>query len=72
MYGKDDPFKDPVLRCDSCAQIVFAEDLKKHGMCPKCGNRKMRNLQQFDEDEFALMKERNVDPVFLKLFEETA
>ena len=71
MYGKDDPFKDPVLRCDSCSSLVFAEDLRDHGMCPKCGNRKVRNLQVFDEDEFVLMKERNVDPVFLKLFEET-
>ena len=71
MYGKDDPFADPVLRCDSCTTIVFAEDLREHGLCLKCGNRKMRNLQVYDEDELELMKDRNVDPAFLKLFEET-
>lgn len=72
MYGKDDPFRDPVLRCDSCSTIVFAEDLKEHGLCKKCGNRKVRNLQTFDEDELKIMQDRGIDPVFLKQFEETA
>ena len=72
MYGKDDPFQDPVLRCDSCAELLFAEDLKKHGMCLKCGNRKVRNLQSFNDDEKARMVERGIDPKFLELFEGVA
>lgn len=69
MYGKDDPFRDPVLRCDSCSTIIFVEDLKEHGMCLKCGNRKVRNLQTFNDEELAQMKDRNIDPEFIKLFE---
>lgn len=69
MYGKDDPFMDPVLRCDSCQALLFADDLKKMGMC-ECGNRKVKNVQTLKPEEVALMKKRNIDPEFLSLFEE--
>ena len=72
MYGKDDPFQDPVLRCDSCADLVFMEDLRKHGLCLKCGNKKVRNLQTFNDEERVRMIEKGVDPEFIKQFEGVA
>ena len=69
MYGKDDPFADPVVRCDSCQKLLFVDDLKKMGMC-ECGNRKVKNVQTLKSEEVDLMKERNVSPEFLSLFEE--
>jgi predicted RNA-binding Zn-ribbon protein involved in translation (DUF1610 family) len=71
-YHKDAPFADPVVRCDSCNKIVLAADLRKAGRCPHCGNRKVRNLQVFNEAEQAQMKEWGVDPAFLAQFEAAA
>jgi predicted RNA-binding Zn-ribbon protein involved in translation (DUF1610 family) len=68
-YGKDAPFEDPVVRCDSCQAMIFREKLKELGRCPKCGRKKVRNCDVFSEEEFALMKEKGVDPQFLALFE---
>jgi hypothetical protein len=68
-YGKDAPFEDPVVRCDSCVRMIFRDELKKHGKCVRCGNRKVRNCDTFTQEEFDLMRERGVDPVFLALFE---
>jgi len=47
--GED--FLDPVLRCDSCQTLLKRETLHKIGSCSKCGNKRMRNLTVFDEDE---------------------
>lgn len=68
-YDKDGDFTDPVVRCDSCARIVQTRDLHKHGLCPHCGNRKVRNLLAFNEDERKQMEEWGVDPDFLAVFE---
>lgn len=35
---------DPVLRCDSCQEIVKLDTLHSLGMCPKCGNKRMRSV----------------------------
>ena len=67
-YGKDAPFTDPVVRCDSCAKIIRASTLRELGMC-ECGNRKIRNLQAFNGVEEAQMKEWGVDPDFLAQFQ---
>jgi hypothetical protein len=69
-YGKDGPFTDPVVRCDSCQKILFMADIRKVGMCKHCGNRKVRNVRVFNDVELALMMENSVDPSFLALFEE--
>ena len=53
----DEGFTDPVLRCDSCQALVRLGTLHKHGSCIKCGNRRMRNLTVFDEDEKKQMEE---------------
>lgn len=69
-YDKDGSFQDPVLRCDSCAKLVFMEDIRILGMCP-CGNRKVRNLQTFTNEELEVMQKRNVDPEFIALFQDS-
>ena len=71
-YDKDAPFSDPVVRCDSCSKIVKTEQLRQTGCCPHCGNRKVRNLQVFNELERAQMEAWGVDPAFLAEFEVAA
>jgi len=67
-YSKDAPFTDPVVRCDSCNKIIRTETLRKLGMC-ECGNRKIRNLQTYTQDEGKKMAEWGIDPKFLELFQ---
>lgn len=50
-------FSDPVLRCDSCQALVKRTTLHKLGCCDKCGNKRMKNLTVFNEDEKAEMEE---------------
>ena len=50
-YGSEGPFTDPVLRCDSCQTLVRRVTLHKLGSCPKCGNKRVRNVTIFNEDE---------------------
>lgn len=69
MYGKDEPFNDPVVRCDSCGALVNRNVLHQLGSCDKCGSRKVRNVRTFTSEELEQMKGWNVDPEFLKLFE---
>ena len=70
-YDKDAAFEDPVLRCDSCSSILLASDLREKGRCRECGNRKVRNLQVFNEEERQQMIDWNIDPKFIELFEVT-
>jgi hypothetical protein len=67
-YDKDAEFCDPVLRCDSCSRLIRIETLKTLGMC-ECGNRKVRTLQIFNDQEKAQMVEWGIDPAFLALFD---
>jgi hypothetical protein len=71
MYESDGPFNDPVVRCDSCQRILMVAKLRDIGGCI-CGSRKVRNLKGFDDKEEALMKEWEIDPAFLRLFEPMA
>lgn len=68
-YSDDGPFQDPVVRCDSCTKLMLTADLKKHGMCPHCGNRRVRKVLQYSPAELEWMETENVDPEFLALFE---
>lgn len=71
-YGKDGPFSDPVVRCDICQKLIFREQIQKNGGC-YCGSRRIRNIGSsgaFTPEEWELMKKKNVDPVFLSLFQE--
>jgi len=49
-------FLDPVVRCDSCQALIKRTTLRKVGSCDKCGNKRMRNLTVFNEDEKAQME----------------
>jgi len=68
-YHKDAPFQDPVLRCDSCQKLMLNTIMHALGKCPNCGNRKVRNVTTMNNDEYDWMKEKNIDPEFLALFE---
>jgi len=68
-YSKDGPFREPVVRCDSCQKLLFVKQLKKSGAC-FCGSRRIRNLRAFTPEELELMKKKDIDPDFLALFEE--
>ncbi len=68
-YDKDGPFVDPVVRCTDCGKLVWRDTIREHGMCLKCGNKRMRNALTLSGEEMALLKEKNVDAEFLALFE---
>jgi len=68
-YSKDGPFRDPVVRCDSCQRLLFREQVQKYGGC-FCGSKRIRNVRSFTPEERELMIQKNVDPDFLALFEE--
>ncbi len=74
-YSKDGPFVDPLVRCDSCAKIITNESISTIGMCEHCGNRRIRNLQNFTEEEIGYWKDwrgkggMRIDPEFFTLFE---
>ena len=42
---------DPVLRCDSCNKLVQLAVLHKIGVCPLCGNKRMRNVTVLNDVE---------------------
>lgn len=63
-------FEDPVVRCFKCQQLILMENVKKMGICPKCGGRRVSNVLVFNDEEKKQMKEWNIDPEFLERFEE--
>jgi len=68
-YDVDGPFMDPIVRCCDCAKIIMREAIKKFGSCPSCGNRRVRNVLSMTPEEFEKLKEKNIDPDYLALFE---
>jgi len=62
-------FTDPVVRCCDCQRLVTREEVRKHGMCPGCGNRRMRNVLVLSDKEMADLDRKGVSPEFLALFE---
>ena len=69
-YDKDGPFDDPIVRCCDCNKIIYKAQLRQYGMCPACGNRRVRNVQVVSPEEMAELRFRKVDPEFLALFSE--
>ena len=51
------PFTDPVLRCDSCHILVKRATLHKLGTCPKCGNKRVRDVTIVNSEERDQLKE---------------
>ena len=68
-YDRDAPFEDPVVRCTECSELLLREVIHKLGMCSKCGNKRMRNVLVLSVEEMQELKDKNIDPEFLKLFE---
>lgn len=68
-YEKDGQFDDPVVRCCDCKMVIHRNTVKTLGMCPSCGNRRVRNVLTLSEKEMEDLKEKGVDPEFLGLFE---
>jgi predicted RNA-binding Zn-ribbon protein involved in translation (DUF1610 family) len=71
-YPVDGPFQEPVLRCDSCVKLVLAATLREVGMCPHCGNTRVRNARTMNDDDFVKANEwvsqGLLDPDWLHLF----
>jgi hypothetical protein len=67
-YGKDAPFSDPVVRCDSCSRLLKRSQLHALGMCD-CGNRRVRNVLSMTPDEWETIKTWELDPDWLALFQ---
>ncbi len=63
-------FSDPVLRCDSCQALVKRKSLHKLGACPKCGNKRVRNLTVLNEKERDQLREWGFQD-FANEFQET-
>ena len=74
FYSKDGAFNEPVLICDSCTKVVLKTDLHRLGMCPHCGNTRVRNVRTLNDENLLRVnkwvEEGKVDPDWLKLFEE--
>jgi hypothetical protein len=71
-YPVDGPFQEPVLRCDSCNQLVLASTLREIGMCPHCSNTRVRNARTMTDKDMEKAKEwisqGHLDPDWLHLF----
>ncbi len=70
-YHRDAKFDDPIVRCTECQAIVHRGVIAETGGCDKCGNRRVRNVLTLSVEEMDELKKKNVDPVFLALFEES-
>ena len=64
------PFSDPVVRCDSCRALILRSSIHTLGLCPKCGNRRIRNVLVLSTEEMFQLKQWGIDPKFIALFEE--
>jgi len=62
-------FTDPVVRCTECQLMITRDEIQKHGCCPNCGNRRMRNVLNMSEEEKDRIGNLGHND-FLELFEE--
>jgi len=49
-YSHDGEFKEPLVRCDSCAKLMFSKKLSQQGSCD-CGNTRVRNITKLSKKE---------------------
>ena len=68
-YDTKNVFNDPVVRCCDCRRIITREEIREVGMCPKCGNRRVRSVTVLDSDEKRQLERDGIDPEFLAIFE---
>lgn len=69
-YDGKGAFDDPVVRCDSCRELIKRERLREFGRCPFCGGKRMRPIDTLNSEEKAQLEKWEIDPDFFKLFEE--
>jgi len=63
-------FQEPVLRCDRCEKLILGTDIHLKGMCPHCGNRRVRSLAGYTLMEYIKMRWWwQVDPDFFREFQ---
>jgi len=67
----DDQKPEPVLRCDSCQELLLRTTLHKIGSCTNCGNKRVRNVTIFNENERDQMLEWGLKD-FVSEFSEVA
>ena len=65
---KQQPFNDPIVRCDSCQKILRMTEIRKIGKCKFCGNRRVRSVQTLNSGEMKLLEKWEIDPEFIALF----
>jgi hypothetical protein len=72
-YSKDGDFKEPCVLCDRCNQLLLVYALKHEGMCPHCGNTRVRNVRVMTDHHMrqaqAWAASGVIDAEWLKLFE---
>ncbi len=49
-YSHDGEFIEPLVRCDSCAKLMFSKKLTNQGSCD-CGNTRVRNITKLSKKE---------------------
>ena len=67
-YTDDGPFNDPVVRCDKCHELLLTAAVKSLGMCEHCGNRRVKKVSIFNENEMVQLSQWGVDPDWTALF----
>jgi hypothetical protein len=50
--------------------LLLRTTIHELGCCSKCGNKRIKNVRILQIDEMARLKEWNVDPEFIALFEQ--
>ena len=73
-YSHDGEFSEPLVRCDSCAKLIFSKQLTKRGMC-ECGNTRVRNVRSLTGEELETakkwVKQGKLDKVWIDLWVES-
>lgn len=62
-------FDDPVVRCTDCQTLITRDEIRKFGMCPSCGTRRMRNVVVLSAKEMQELRNKDISPEFLAEFE---
>jgi len=72
-YSHDGEFVEPLVRCDSCSELIFTKQLSSLGMC-ECGNKRVRNVVTLRSKELKKAREwveqGKLDKVWLDLWVE--
>ena len=59
-----------VVRCVDCQRLVLNKEVRSLGMCPGCGNKRVKTVLLLTEKERQELTEKGVSQEFMDLFEE--